>query len=74
MKMPDHVAAKRTRSLSRQNRDEARQLIAEGAKARRVLGIHPLEDLPKEGGDDRFDTGAFEREAQARRARVRSAA
>jgi hypothetical protein len=54
--------------------DEARQLIALGAQARRVLGIHPLEDLPKEGGDDRFDTSAFEREAQARRARVRRAA
>lgn len=54
--------------------NDARRLIALGAQARRVLGIHPLEDLPKEVGDDRFDTSAFERQAQARRARVRSAA
>jgi hypothetical protein len=54
--------------------DEARRLIGLGAQARRVLGRHPLEDLPEEVGDDRFDTSAFEREAEARRARVRSAA
>jgi hypothetical protein len=54
--------------------DEARRLIGLGAQARRVLGRHPLEDLPEEVGDDRFDTSVFEREAEARRARVRSAA
>jgi hypothetical protein len=53
---------------------EAQRLIGLGAQARRVLGRHPLEDLPEEVGDDRFDTSAFEREAEARRARVRSAA
>jgi hypothetical protein len=53
---------------------EAQRLIGLGAQAQRVLGHHPLEDLPEEIGDDRFDTSAFEREAEARRARVRSAA
>ena len=53
---------------------EAQRLIGLGVQARRVLGRHPLEDLPEEVGDDRFDTSAFEREAEARRARVRSAA
>jgi hypothetical protein len=54
--------------------DEARRLIGLGTQARRVLGRHPLEDLPEEVGDDRFDTSAFEDMAEARRARVRSAA
>jgi hypothetical protein len=49
--------------------DEAGRLIGRGAQARRVLGRHPLEDLPEEVGDDRFDTSTFEREAEARRAR-----
>jgi hypothetical protein len=60
--------------LDEMDRNEAHRLIGQGVQARRVLGRHPLEDLPEEVGDDRFDTGAFEREAQARRARVRSAA
>jgi hypothetical protein len=53
---------------------EAQRLISLGIAARRVLGIHPLEDLPAEIGDDRFDTSAFELEAEARRARLRSVA
>jgi hypothetical protein len=60
--------------LEKLDSDEARRLIGLGAQARRVLGRHPLEDLPEEVGDDRFDTSVFEREAEARRARVRSAA
>ena len=54
--------------------DEARRLIVLGAQARHVLGRHPLEDVPEEVGDDRFDTSVFEREAEARRTRVRSVA
>jgi hypothetical protein len=53
---------------------EAARLIAAGKAVRRVLGRHPLDDLPAQVGDDRFDTSAFEAMAQARRERVRRAA
>ena len=52
----------------------AARLIAAGKAARRVLGRHPLYDLPAQVGDDRFDTSAFEAMAEARRDRVRRAA
>jgi hypothetical protein len=60
--------------LEEMDSDEACRLIGLGAQARRVLGRHPLEDLPEEVSDDRFDTSAFELEVEARRARVRSVA
>jgi hypothetical protein len=53
---------------------EAGRLISLGAQARRMLGLHPLEDLPEPVGDDHFDTSTFERQAQERRDRVRGAA
>jgi hypothetical protein len=52
---------------------EAQRLIALGTQARRVLGVHPLEDMPEEVGDDRFDASEFEARAEAQRARVRRA-
>ena len=53
---------------------EAARLIAAGRSARRVLGRHPLEDLPADIDDGCFDTSVFERACEARRERLRRVA
>jgi len=52
---------------------QASQMIAIGAEAQRVLGHRALTDLPTQIVSDLFDAEAFERGAQARRARLRDA-
>jgi hypothetical protein len=56
------------------DREQASRLIEAGIAARRVLGRRILEEQRPQILGDHFDTSAFERGLEARRARVRRAA
>jgi hypothetical protein len=62
-------------SIDDLDRNEASKLLAAGYAVRRVLGVHPLEDVLK--GDDEpaaFDASEFETRERARRRRRRPGA
>ena len=42
------------------SRDDASQLLNAGYTVRRLLGTHPLEDIPEDVPSDIFDASAFE--------------
>jgi hypothetical protein len=57
------------------DRSEASKLLAAGYAVRRVLGVHPLDDVEQPGDEPAtFDAAEFEAREQARRRRRRSAA
>ncbi len=64
MKLPD---------FTQLSRDEASRLLSAGYTVRRLLGTHPLEDVPADVPSDVFDASAFEERARGSRRR-RSAA
>jgi len=45
------------------SRDEASRLLSAGYTVRRLLGTHPLEDVPADVASDIFDASAFEERA-----------
>src|SRR5579872_534446 len=56
------------------DRAEASKLLAAGYAVRRVLGVHPLDDVVQpEDESAAFDTAEFEEREQARRRRRRAA-
>jgi hypothetical protein len=62
--------AEQPTSLDDLDRNEASKLLAAGYAVRRVLGVHPLDDVPK--SDDElatFDASEFEARERARRRR-----
>jgi hypothetical protein len=64
--------AEQSTSIDDLDRNEASKLLAAGYAVRRVLGVHPLDDVPK--GDDEpavFDASEFEARQRARRRRRR---
>jgi hypothetical protein len=56
--------------LASLSRETASRLIAQALAATKVMCCRPLEERRPPVQDDRFDTSAFERVAEARRARV----
>lgn len=57
------------------DRSEASKLLAAGYAVRRVLGVHPLDDVDHPGEEPAsFDASEFEVREQARRRRRRNAA
>ena len=46
------------------SRDDASQLLSAGYTVRRLLGTHPLEDIPEDVPSDIFDASAFEESAR----------
>ena len=46
------------------SRDEASQLLSAGYTVRRLLGTHPLEDVPADVPSDIFDASEFEERAR----------
>ncbi len=56
------------------SRDEASRLLSAGYTVRRLLGTHPLEDVPAEVSSDVFDASPFEARARRGSRRGRSAA
>ncbi len=67
--------AEQSTSIDDLDRNAASKLLAAGYAVRRVLGVHPLEDVPK-GDDERpvFDASEFETRERARRRRRRPGA
>jgi len=57
--------------LANVSRDEARRLITQGIAARRVLGLHPFEEMPAYLSQHQFYEATFARELSARRAQFR---
>jgi len=56
------------------DRAEASKLLAAGYAVRRVLGVHPLDDVEQPDAESAvFDTAEFEEREQARRRRRRAA-
>jgi hypothetical protein len=57
------------------DRSDASKLLAAGYAVRRVLGVHPLDDVKQPADEPKtFDASEFEAREQARRRRVRNAA
>jgi len=56
------------------SRDEASRLLSAGYTVRRLLGTHPLEDVPTDVVSDIFDASEFEERARRGSRRRRSAA
>jgi len=56
------------------SRNEASRLLSAGYTVRRLLGTHPLEDIPSAVPSDVFDASAFEDRARRGLRRRRSAA
>jgi len=58
------------------DRTEASKLLAAGYAVRRVLGVHPLDDVEQPDNEEpaAFDASEFEAREQARRRRRRNAA
>ncbi|MBC5803380.1 MAG: hypothetical protein GIX03_10390 [Candidatus Eremiobacteraeota bacterium] len=56
------------------SRDEASRLLSAGYTVRRMLGTHPLEDVPAQVPSDVFDAAPFEERARRGSRRGRSAA
>ncbi|HEY1611708.1 MAG TPA: hypothetical protein VGG24_20775 [Paraburkholderia sp.] len=58
------------------DRSEASKLLAAGYAVRRVLGVHPLDDVEQPDNEEpaAFDASEFEAREQARRRRRRNAA
>ena len=56
------------------SRDEASCLLSAGYTVRRLLGTHPLDDMPTEIRSDVFDASSFEEGARRSSRRRRSAA
>jgi len=57
--------------LASLSREDASRLIGQAIGAAKALCHRPLEDRPPLVQDDRFDTAAFERGLEARRARAK---
>jgi hypothetical protein len=51
------------------SRDEASRLLSAGYTVRRLLGTHPLEDVPGDVPSDVFDASPFEERARGSRRR-----
>jgi hypothetical protein len=56
------------------SRDEASRLLSAGYTVRRLLGTHPLEDVPADVPSDVFDASPFEERARGGSRRRHSAA
>jgi hypothetical protein len=56
------------------SRDEASRLLSAGYTVRRLLGTHPLEDVPTDVTSDIFDASPFEERARRGSRRRRNAA
>jgi len=55
------------------SRDEASRLLSAGYTVRRLLGIHPVEDVPADAKSDAFDASDFETRIERSRRAQRSA-
>jgi len=55
------------------SRDEASRLLSAGYTVRRLLGIHPVEDVPADAKSDAFDASDFEIRIERSRRAQRSA-
>jgi hypothetical protein len=60
--------------VSQLDRAEASKMLAAGYAVRRVLGVHPLEDVEEPPLDTVFDASEFEMRAEARQQRRRRSA
>lgn len=63
-----------TGDFTRLSRDEASRLLSAGYAVRRLLGKHPLEDVPAEVPSDVFDASPFEESARRASRRRHNAA
>jgi len=54
-------------------RDEASRLLSASYTVRRLLGIHPVEDVPADAKSDAFDASDFETRIERSRRAQRSA-
>ncbi len=67
--------AEQSTSIDDLDRNEASKLLAAGYAVRRVLGVHPLDDIPKRDDEPApFDASEFETRARAGRRRRRPGA
>ena len=68
-------AAEKPLAIDDLDRSEASKLLAAGYAVRRVLGVHPLDDIEHPSDEPAaFDSSEFEAREQARRRRRRDAA
>jgi hypothetical protein len=66
--------AEKPLALDDLDRGEASKLLAAGYAVRRVLGVHPLDDVAEIPEDGVFDASEFEARSHARKRRRRNAA
>ena len=67
--------AEKPLAINELDRSEASKLLAAGYAVRRVLGVHPLDDIEQPSDEPAaFDSSEFEAREQARRRRRRNAA
>jgi hypothetical protein len=67
--------AEKPLAIDELDRSEASKLLAAGYAVRRVLGVHPLDDVEQPSDEPAtFDSSEFEAREQARRRRRRNAA